>query len=557
MKTRILKYKYYGVTLITVLLLGFTFKSGGGDYFFQLSKNLDIFAKILREVTGSYVDDVEVNQLTKEGIDEMLKSLDPYTVFISASEVENYRLQNTEASGGIGEELDKFEGKIIITEIYQDKPAHKAGLEPGDEIVKIDHETIEDKGFEIEDARNLLRGQAGAKVNVTVRRDGQLKEFAVTREEIKNNNVHFYGFVEDGYGYIALTNFLGNAAGDVKDAFEKLKTENPNMKGVILDLRGNPGGLLTEAVAICNLFVDKGQKITETRGKMEGSYKRYDTQLPAFDREIPLTVLVNKNSASASEIVSGAMQDLDRGVIVGRKSYGKGLVQVVRPLSYNHQLKITISRYYTPSGRCVQSIDYSKRAKDGSPIKTPDSLQRKFKTLSGRPVLDAGGVEPDVKVDEPKLHKVTNDLMAQRLIHGFAAQYRAKHDSIPSPKKFVVSDALFNEFIAYVKSKNFKYEPRPTKSLENLRKSLEKEAYYAQTEGQFNELKSVIDKLKENDLFAHKDEIRRTLGEEIIGRYYFKKGKIEASFTEDPDVREAVAVLKDPARYHKILGSKN
>lgn len=559
MKKRVLtskfKYLYIGAAF-ALTFAGFTYKSGSEDYFFQISKSLDIFSKLLREVSGSYVDDVEVNQLTKEGVDAMLKSLDPYTVFISASEVENYRLQNTEASGGIGEELEYFEDKVIITEIYKDKPAHKAGLLPGDEIIKIDNELIDTKTFEVEDVRNLLKGQANTKVNITYRREGVEKTVSVSREEIKNNNVHFHGFVEEGYGYIALTNFLGEAAKDVKDAFEKLKAENPQMKGLILDLRNNPGGLLTEAVAICNLFVEKGQKITETKGKMEGSYKRYDTTLPALDPNIPVTVLVNKNSASASEIVSGALQDLDRGVIVGRKSYGKGLVQVVRPLSYNHQLKITISRYYTPSGRCVQNIDYSKREKDGSPIKTPDSLQRKFKTKNGRPVLDAGGVDPDIKVEEPKLHKITNDLLANRLIHGFAAQYASRHDSITAPKKFVVTDALFNEFVTYVKTKGFKYEAKQIKGLENLQKSLEKEAYYKQAEGQFVSLRNAIDKHKENDIYAHKDEIRRVLRDEIIGRYYFKPGKIEASFTEDPDVREAVSVLKDQERYKSILLGK-
>lgn len=525
------------------------------DYAFDISKNLDIFSKVLREVNLNYVDDVDPNQFVKVGIDAMLKSLDPYTNYITASEIEDYQYMQTGQYGGIGASISTVEKNTVITEVYEDKPAHKAGLRPGDIILKIDNEQIEGKNFDNMDVRNLLRGQPKTNLTIVVRRHGVDHPLTmnVTREDIKVDNVPYSGMVADGIGYISLNQFTRDATGDVRKAYEEIKSKNPNLKGLILDLRGNPGGLLNEAVGISNLFIKQGEKVVETRGKMEGSYKRYDAEHPPMDDQIPLAVLVNNNSASASEIVSGVMQDLDRGVVVGRKSFGKGLVQTTRPLSYKTQMKITTAKYYTPSGRCIQAIDYSQKDKDGQVKKTADSLQHEFKTRNKRIVKDAAGIMPDINVEQKEYHKITNDLLKNNVIFDFATEFYYKNPTIPSVKDFKVTDAIYNDFIAFVKKKNFQSESKFNKDLEALGKSLEKEAYYNNIKGNFDSFKKAIDDQRQNDIHAHRDEIAMWIKTEIVSRYYFRKGRLEASFEDDDDLKAAIDVLNNQPRYKSIL----
>lgn len=539
--------------------VGYVSKLGGDkDYTFDISKNLDIFGKVLKEVNLNYVEDVDPNQFVKIGIDAMLKSLDPYTNYITASEIEDYQYMSTGQYGGVGASVATIEKKTVITEVFDNKPAYKAGLRAGDVIIKIDNETIEGKDFDNADVRNLLRGQPKTNVNVTIRRFNVSEplSFTVVRDDIKVDNVPYSGIVSNGIGYISLNQFTRDASAEVRKAYEEIKSKDPNLQGLILDLRGNPGGLLHEAVNISNLFVKQGEKIVETKGKMEGSYKRYDAEHPPLDLNIPLVVLVNGNSASASEIVSGVVQDLDRGVIVGRRSFGKGLVQTTRQLSYKTQMKITTAKYYTPSGRCIQAIDYANRDKDGKAIKTADSLQHEFKTRNKRPVKDAAGVNPDIIVDSPEYHKLTADLLRQNVIFDYATEYFYTHKSIAEAKDFKITDEIYNDFIAYLQKQNFQSESKFNKDLDALNKSLEKEAYYENIKTQFESFKKSIDEQRKNDVRAHRDEIASVLKSEIVSRYYHRKGRIETSFDDDNDVKEAIKVLNDIPRYKSILAGK-
>lgn len=543
--------------MVIVLNVGFLSRPSGdaGDDYFEISKNLDIFGKLYREVHGFYVDEVDPTDFMRTGIDAMLKSLDPYTNYISASEIEDYRFMSTGQYGGIGAVIGKRNGKIQITEPYEDYPAHKAGLMAGDVITQIDNEKVADADINTLDVRNLLRGQAKTKVKVTVVREGTPDPFVVEveRADIRIKNVPFHGMINDKVGYISLTGFTGGASKEVKTALQTLKKENPGIEGVVLDLRGNPGGLLYEAIHISNLFVDQGEKIVETRGKIESSVKSYVSENQPVDKEIPLAVLVNRRSASASEIVSGVMQDLDRGIVVGQRSFGKGLVQMTRPLSYNSELKVTTAKYYTPSGRCIQAIDYANRNEDGSVGKIADSLKKEFKTRNGRSVWDGGGVQPDIEVKLPDYHTVTQELLRQSLIFDFATKYRLAHESIPSARDFKITDELYNEFIAFCKAREFKYDTKTEKEFDKLKELMEEEAYVDDLETELAEIQKKISAEKQNDLMSFKDEISKFLKTEIVTRYYFRKGEIEASFDLDPDVLEAAQILTDDARYKGIL----
>jgi carboxyl-terminal processing protease len=548
--------KLAAATAVALAITGFTLSRS--DHFFELSKNIDIFTKIVREVDLNYVDEVEPGPLIRTGIDAMLKSLDPYTNYISAAEIEEYRYMTDGQYGGIGANMENFGGRVIIAEVYENRPAYNAGLRPGDQILKIDNETIEGKKFDNIDVRNLVRGQAGTVVKLTVRRFGQDKPlvFSVKREDIKIDNVPFYGMAEPGVGYVSLYQFSRNAAEDVQKAVTELKKQDPNLKGLILDLRGNPGGLLHEAVAISNLFVPKGEKIVETKGKVEGTYKRYDAENDPLDVNIPLAVLINETSASASEIVSGVMQDLDRGVVIGRQSFGKGLVQTTRPLSYKTQLKVTTARYYTPSGRCIQAINYSNKNKDGSVVKTPDSLRQSFQTRAGRPVLDAGGIRPDVPSEAPPQRPITRELFKTHVLQDFVTQYYFAHPSIPPAEEFRVTDELYDDFVKFVGQRNFKFESDYSKLLDTLAAKMKKDAYDPTMIKQVENLQAALKSQTEKDLIHYKPEIAKALKDEIIQRYYFRRGRIQAGFRDDPDVKTAVQILKDPVRYKNILSGK-
>lgn len=549
------KWLFLFVPLIAIASVGFISRDNAGDDYFEISKNLDIFGKLYREVHSYYVDDVDPTKFMRTGIDAMLNSLDPYTNYISASEIEDYRFMSTGQYGGIGALIGKRDGKVIITEPYKNCPADKAGLLAGDVIIQIDNEKVTDENVNTLDVRNLLRGQPKTKVNVVVEREGSPAPISVDveRDDIKIDNVPYAGMVDDEIGYISLTGFTNGASKEVKAALEKLKKENPGIKGVMLDLRDNPGGLLFEAIDISNIFVNQGEKIVETRGKIEGSLKTYSARSNPVDNAIPLVVLINRRSASASEIVSGVMQDLDRGVIVGQRSFGKGLVQTTRPLSYNSQIKVTTAKYYTPSGRCIQAIDYSNRNDDGSVGKIPDSLQKAFTTVNGRQVYDGGGIAPDIEVEMPEYHTITQELVRQSFVFDFATAYRVKHESIPSPREFEITDAIYKEFVDYVQGRDFDFETKTEKEFAKLKELMEEEAYHDELEPELKVIDEKIRAEKIQDLTSFRDEISQFLKTEIITRYYFKEGEVEASFDMDPDILEAKKILKDAESYKKIL----
>jgi len=547
------KTKIFIVFGIAFFTFGFVNKDKFYDNYFEISKNIDIFTRLVREINMTYVDEVEPNKFFRIGIDAMLKSLDPYTQFISASEIEDYRFMSTGQYGGIGATISKRNGKVIVIEPYPESPAFKAGIRAGDEILQIDNEKVENTKLENTDVRNLLRGQPKTKVKVIVKKPtGKTETYLIEREEIKVKNVPFYGMVDNETGYIVLTGFTKDAANEVKQAFETLKSQNPSIKGIILDLRNNPGGLLFEAIEIANFFIPKGEKVVETKGKMEGSMKVYTAKNNPLDLEIPIAVLINARSASASEIVSGVMQDLDRGVVVGRKSFGKGLVQATRPLSYNTQLKVTTSKYYTPSGRCIQSIDYGNRDEEGTAIKIPDSLKKPFKTKIGRTVYDGVGIEPDIHIEENEIHRVTEELLSQYIIFDFATEFMNNNPTISAPKDFKITDAIYNDFVQFAQNKMFKFDTKSEKQIENTEKILDSEGY-SDLKADLKELKNKLNNKKKDDIIKYKSEIIPYLQREIVSRYYLSPGAIENSFLYDNDIAEAKKILKDKSRYNSIL----
>lgn len=545
--------------MAVVFFAGFAARNPQDNYF-EISKNLDIFGKVYREINAYYVDDVDPGKFMKTGIDAMLATLDPFTNYITASEIEDFRFQTSGHYSGIGASISRRnDGKtVIISEVYEGFPAQLAGLMPGDEIIKIDNTQIENTSIDIQDVRNLLRGQPKTSLIITYRRPGEteIRKTDVTRDDIKVKSVPYYGIVSENVGYIQLSSFSMEATTDVKAAFEDLRKNNPGLKGIILDLRDNPGGLLMEAVNISNLFVNRGEKIVETRGRAEGSVKLYHAQENALDTLIPVTVLINGSSASASEIVSGVMQDLDRGVVIGQRSYGKGLVQNSRPLSYNTQLKLTTAKYYTPSGRCIQAIDYSHRKEDGTWNKIPDSLMTEFKTRKGRSVYDGGGILPDIEVAPPEYHKITQELLIQFVIFDYATKYKKEHPEIPPSKSFKITDEIYADFTRFVTSKTFSYTTKAEKELNELKEVLNKEGYKNKVQSELETLEKNLIEIKKNDISAYRKEIERLLVAEITSRYYYKTGKLESSFENDPEVAAAIQVLNDQTRYKSILSKK-
>ena len=525
------------------------------DDYFEISKNLDIFATLFREVNLYYVDEVQPGQMMKTGIDAMLESLDPYTNFIPEDDIEDARFMTTGQYGGIGALIRTKDDRIVIAEPYQDAPAAKADLRAGDVILEIEGKST--KGKTTSDIVKVLKGQPNTPVKLLVQREGESKplEKTIIREEIKVNNVPYYGMIDDKIGYIKLTGFTQDAGREVKDALLKLK-ENPALEGVVLDLRGNPGGLLREAINIVNVFVEKNLDIVSTKGKVKEWDKTYKSLNNPVDVSTPLAVLVNRSSASASEIVSGSIQDLDRGVIVGQRSFGKGLVQTSRPLSYNTQLKITTSKYYIPSGRCIQAKDYSHRNEDGSVGTVPDSMIKEFSTRAGRKVYDGGGVIPDVSMPVKEYTPISRSVVSNNLIFDFATQYRLKHPEIASAKTFVITPELFTEFSSYLSTKEYSYKTESEELLEEWQKVAEREKYFDAAKGEFEQLKQKIDHDKKADIEKSKEQLSELLSDEIASRYYFQRGRIEASFDYDLELKKAVGILKDKTFYKDILSGK-
>lgn len=546
--TRKFRYFLFGLGVGIISVVGVSY-----DNYFELSKNLEIFSTLFKELNIYYVDEIKPGELTKTGIDAMLESLDPYTVYIPESDMEDHRLSTTGQYGGMGASIRKKGDYVVITEPYEGYPAQKSGLMAGDVILEVNGQST--KGKSTDDVVKLLRGAPNTSVSIVVQREGVVDpmKFSVTRQEIKIENVPYSGMVDPEIGYIRLRGFTNNAGNDVKDALTNLKKDNPQMKGVILDLRGNPGGLLREAINVVNVFVDRNQLVVSTKGKVDEWNKTYKTINPAVDANIPLAVLVNRGSASASEIVSGTIQDLDRGVIVGQRTFGKGLVQTTRPLIYNTQLKVTTSKYYIPSGRCIQAIDYSHKNPDGSAGVMPDSLRSQFKTKSGRIVYDGGGIYPDVSIRPRKYSNILRSLVNKNLIFDFATKYRTSHTTITTAKSFNVTEDEYQTFVDFLKDKNYEYTTESEKLLNQFKETAQKEKYYSDVEAEFTALLDKKKSIKSNDLQKFKAEIKEFLVDEIVSRYYYQKGRVEAALAVDDEVKEAINILKDGNRYKTIL----
>jgi carboxyl-terminal processing protease len=543
------------IIVLAFVLLGLTTQSFTDNYF-EIAKNLDIFATLFREVNTYYVDETKPGDLVKKGIDAMLESLDPYTNYIPESEIEDYRYMTTGKYGGIGALIRKKGEYIAIAEPYEGSPAQKADLRAGDIILEVDGKSVKNKNTD--DLSKLLKGSPNTQIKVLVKREGEEKpiEKVITREEIKVKNVPYYGMVNSEIGYVVLTQFTEDASRNIKDGLKELKEKNPNLKGIILDLRGNPGGLLHEAVNLSNIFVDKGTLVVSTKGKLAESQKEYKALDVCLDPSIPVAVLVNRGSASASEIVSGSLQDLDRAVVLGQRSFGKGLVQNTRPLSYNTQVKITTAKYYTPSGRCIQALDYTHRNDDGSVGHVPDSLIKEFKTKSGRSVYDGGGVRPDIQMKARTSSKIAISLEIKEMFFDYATQYRIKHPTIDSPDKFRLSDAEYQEFVKWLDGKDFDYTTETEKELDELKKIATKEKYLDKVQKEFDALKSTLAHNKTEDLQLFKSEIKQLLEREIVTRYYFQKGKIQHALSVDEEVKKAIEILSDKEQYNNILTGK-
>ena len=543
---------FVGVSLLVVAGFFLGFITHYSNDYYEISKNLDIFGKLFRDVNTMYVDDTDPEKLIRTGIDAMLESLDPYTTFISEEESDQVRFLTKGEYGGIGALVGKRKGRILIIEPYEDFPADEAGIKAGDQLLKVEDSLITED-MTIADVRDLLRGKKGTEVDITVLRNGAETALRVKRDRIKIPNVPYFGFVREDVGYISLEGFTENASQEVIKALDQLKATSKELKGVMLDLRGNTGGRLDEAIHVSNVFIPQNEAIVETRGRIDGSQRKLYTRRQATDSQIPLVVLVDGRSASASEIVAGAIQDLDRGVIVGQKSFGKGLVQDIRPLSYNAQLKITTAKYYTPSGRCIQAINYRERDANGKAMRIPDSLRNTFNTRNGREVKDGGGISPDLFIESPESIPLLASIIGEGLIFDFATQYASSHSELSAPKSFHVDEALFAEFKDFVQQKNLSLRTPLDSKLEEITEDLKEEGYYDSLTDELTTLSKAIENKKAKDLDALRGEISLMLEQEIAKRYYYKQGIVEVSFDDDPEILAGLEVLDDAARYKEIL----
>lgn len=540
--------------LIAIIICGTVFFAftGPGERYFEIAKSLDIFATLFKEVNANYVDDVDPKKLVSTGINAMLESLDPYTDYIPEENMEAFSIQTTGSYAGIGALIGVINKKTVITEPYEGFPAYRAGIRVGDELISIDGKNSEGKSTTETSA--MLKGKPNTQVEVVVRRAGQKEDlhFNITREKIKISNVVYQGFVQPDIGFIKLNDFTPGAGKEVEDALNQLKAKGA--RKIILDLRDNPGGLLYEAVNIVNIFVPKGKEVVNTKGKVQDWNKTYSTLNAAVDTEIPVAVLTSQGSASASEIVAGSLQDYDRAVLVGQKTFGKGLVQTTRQLAYNAQLKITTAKYYIPSGRCIQALDYTHRKNDGTVERVADSLKNEFKTKSGRKVYDGGGLDPDVPVKEESVGSVSTELVSSGLVFEFATQYCSEHPAIPETmKNFKLSDADYGRFVSWLKEKNFNYVTELEKQVENLILAARNEHVYNDLQSQLAALKSRVDQNHTADLMRLKDEIRNLLEQQIAFHYRLEAGQAEVSMGTDPEVTAAQKILSDPAAYKKLL----
>ena len=519
---------------------------------FRVSKNLDIFYSMFRELNTFYVDDIDPDKIIRTGIDNMLKTLDPYTVYFPESEADEFAILTTGKYGGIGSLVRGGGEYVVISEVYKGFPADQAGIKAGDLITKVDGVPL--KGVPSDKVSDKLKGNPGTDIIVTVLRNGKESDFKMKREKISIPPVPYYGMVDSKTGYIRFSSFTQDCYQDVRDALLDLKNKNPQQ--IILDLRGNPGGMLTEAVEIVNLFVGPGNLVVSTNGKVKQFDEDFKTTKAAVDEKIPLAVLINRGSASASEIVAGAIQDLDRGVIVGQRSYGKGLVQVSRQLSYNSQLKVTTAKYYIPSGRCIQALDFSHPNEDGSVGYIPDSLISEFKTRNGRTVKDGGGITPDITSQPEPLSQITAELYLRYFIFDYATRYYWTHPDLKSPSDFIFTDQDYADFRNMLLTRNFSYKTVTEASLNELIENAKKEKYYDIHKDLFTQLEKDVTHSLDHDLTLFRPEITELIEEDIISRYFYEEGAIEWGLKKDDQVSKAIEILNDPSKYSSVLSGK-
>lgn len=545
--------KRFFITIVLLALLSSTlfwsFKEGDD---FKIAKSLDIFYSLFRDVNTYYVDETNPEKLIEISINAMLESLDPYTVYIPESEMDEFTFMTTGQYGGIGALIRNKDGQPIIAQPYKDFPADKAGLRAGDIILEIDG--VSTREFQIDNVSEKLKGIPQTKLSLLIERPYTNETFVreLIREEIKIKSVPYYGLVDKGIAYISVNKFTPDVSKEVKEALKNLKS-NEQLNGLIIDLRGNPGGLLIEAPKICNLFVGKGQEIVSTKGKLKKWDQTYKTTDAPYDTEIPIVVLVNRGSASAAEIVAGAFQDLDRAVILGQRTFGKGLVQTTVPLNYNSQLKVTTAKYYIPSGRCIQARDYTHRNHDGSVGYVPDSLISEFTTKNGRKVYDGGGIIPDVKTSLDELSPLTITLVAENIIFDFATKFVYENKTIKSATEFEITNQIYNDFIDYALAQEFTYQTSSEKELAQLEKVLKGEKYFQRVENEIIELRKKLANDKEKDILEFKEDIKEFLRDEIIGRYYYEEGQIQSSLVDDNQVYRAIEILNNSELYRSIL----
>ena len=540
--------KLKALLLVPVILLMTSSQKTDPDYF-EISKNLKLVASVYEKINNYYVDEILPGRVMKKGIDAMLKSLDPYTVYISEAQIEDFRFATTGEYGGIGASIKKRDKKTIVSELYENSPAEKCGLIPGDEIKTIDGIEISKKN--LEEIGSLLKGPAESIIKLEINRENKALEKLVKREKIQIPAVNFYKKINHNTGIIKLTSFTNTASSEFKKALSFLKKEK--IKNLIIDLRSNGGGLLNEAVKIVNFFIPKGQEVVSTKSRIKEMNRSYTTQALPIAQDLSLVVLVDEYSASASEIVAGSLQDLDKAIVIGNTSFGKGLVQQTKPVSFGGQIKLTVAKYYTPSGRCIQKLDYS--TVQGSSKKIEDSLVKKFKTKNGRTVYDSRGIEPDIKIEPQYFNAVTQNLLLEDVIFDFVNENinYYKKDSL-FPESFVMSDTAYSAFMRYAIKKKMDYQTESSQQLKEFVKTAKKEKYVEENQEVFNLLDSVFKVSLTKDLKKHEREIKFFLENEFISRKHFQKGRMEASIKKDPCVKQALEVFKDTTKYNQILG---
>jgi carboxyl-terminal processing protease len=529
--------------------IGFMAFKPANDKFFEIAKNLEIFTNLYKELNTYYVDDLNPSKLMRTGVDAMLESLDPYTNYISESDIEGYRYITEGKYNGFGAQIKKMDDNITIIEQYEGSPAQKSGLKVGDVIVAIDGKSA--KGKSSEAVTEIIRGFPGTEIEMTIRRPSAEKDqtIKIIRDEVNVPNVPYSGMVTPEVGYVALNVFSRDAGKHVSEAIEKLKKDNASMKNIILDLRDNGGGLLTEAVNLVNIFIPKGELVVTTKGRVKDWDRSFKTLNAPLDDQMPLAVLIDKHSASASEIVCGTMQDLDRGVLIGQRSYGKGLVQNTKEVGYNAKLKLTTAKYYIPSGRCIQGVRYD----NGHPVDIADSLRVAFKTRNGRPTYDGGGVKPDIVLTSDTSAAILRGLFEKNMIFHYVTQFALKNPTIATADKFAFND--FEGFKQFLTLRKFTYKTETEKVLTSLKDKLDKEHFYAlKTDVKAIEEKVAIE--KKTDFDKYKSQIVDAIEKEIVGRYYYQKGKTQMGLRNDKEIAEAVTLLNNPAKYKALLGKK-